>query len=336
MWLALFIAVPTLALAAGALYQWMGARRDRALYPPPGRRLDIGGAKLHIREMGAGAPTVVLEAGIAGSCLSWSLVQPEVARFAKVCSYDRAGLGWSDAISGPRTPPRLVEELRALLKAAGVQPPYVLVGHSFGGLIIRAFAARYPSEVAGLVMVDPLDPAEWRPLTPDKRATLTRGLRLSRHGRLLAHVGVVRLSIALVAKGSALVPRLAARISAGGGATLTDRLSGEIRKLPREAWPLVANHWRQPKCYAAMTHHLDALPAGLDEIIAAPPVNTPTILITGARSAGSANVRAADISSNLTHIIAAHSGHWVQLDEPAVVIEAIRALVEQAAVSLMR
>ena len=137
-------------------------------------------------------------------------------------------------------------------------------------------------------------------------------------------------------RGGALIPRLASRISAGGGATLTDRLSAEIRKLPRDVWPLVANHWRQPKCYAAMTHHLNALPVSLDEIAVTPPVNTPTILITGAHSAGSAKVRPAEISTNITHIIAADSGHWVQLDEPDIVIRAIRTLIERAVISPTR
>src|SRR5579859_6658823 len=117
-------------------------------YPPPGRMLDVGGRRLHVYETGQGSPTVLLEAGIAATSLSWRPVQDAIARFARVASYDRAGLGWSDAAS-TLTLNQQVDDLHALL--AELPPPYILVGHSFGGLIIRAYASRYPSETAGLV-----------------------------------------------------------------------------------------------------------------------------------------------------------------------------------------
>jgi pimeloyl-ACP methyl ester carboxylesterase len=123
--------------------------------PPPGRLVDIGGYRLHLNCVGKNGPAVVLIAGGGDFSFDWGLVQPQVGRFARVCSYDRAGLAWSDPGPIPRTMLQDAYELRALLRAAGVKAPYVLVGHSIGGLIARVYAGQYPQEVAAMVLVDP-------------------------------------------------------------------------------------------------------------------------------------------------------------------------------------
>src|SRR5882724_8815219 len=110
-----------------------------AHHPPPGRLLDIGGRRLHMQESGQGSPVVVLESGIAATSLSWRAIQKEIARFTRVVSYDRAGLGWSDAATGRSTAERLTGDLRALLLAGQLPPLYILVGHSFGALIVRGY-----------------------------------------------------------------------------------------------------------------------------------------------------------------------------------------------------
>ncbi len=122
---------------------------------PPGRLVDVGGYRLHVNCTGRGGPAVVLIAGAGDFSFDWGLVQPGLSRFARVCSYDRAGLAWSDPGPTPRTMLQDAAELHALLGAAGVRPPYVLVGHSIGGLIARVYAERYPRETAALVLVDP-------------------------------------------------------------------------------------------------------------------------------------------------------------------------------------
>ena len=131
-------------------------KRDLAnLYPPPGQLVDVGGYCLHINCQGGAnekTPTVVMEA--AEFSLSWASVQPEVAKFTRVCTYDRAGLGWSEASPYPRTAANIVDELHTLLEQAGEQPPYILVGHSKGGMYVRLFAHKYPDEVVGMVLVD--------------------------------------------------------------------------------------------------------------------------------------------------------------------------------------
>jgi pimeloyl-ACP methyl ester carboxylesterase len=123
-------------------------------YPPTGKLVDIGGYKLHINATGTGRPTVVLIAGAGDFSFDWSLVQPEVSRFARVASYDRAGMAWSDLGPTPRTMAQDAYELHLLLRKAALPAPYVLVGHSVGGLIARVYASQYPQEVAGMVLVD--------------------------------------------------------------------------------------------------------------------------------------------------------------------------------------
>jgi len=141
-------------LLLGPSYQAIAGALDASHYPPPGKLVDIGGYRLHINCTGTGSPTVILDAGLGGTSLDWSKIQPAVARFTRVCSYDRAGYGWSESGPGPRTSQQIVTELHLLLVHAQVSGPYLLVGHSVGGLNMRLYAYRYPGEVAGLVLLD--------------------------------------------------------------------------------------------------------------------------------------------------------------------------------------
>lgn len=140
----------------GFVYEHHAEARDGKLYPPPGRMLDIGGYRLHLNCMGEGGPTVVLEYGLEGSYFDWYRVQPEIAKFARVCSYDRAGYGWSDSSGRPRAASVIAEELHALLHAAGEKPPYILIGHSFGAMVAQVFAHKFAQDTRGLILVDSL------------------------------------------------------------------------------------------------------------------------------------------------------------------------------------
>lgn len=141
--------------------------------PPPGKRVDVGGYKLHVWCMGLESiPTVVLEAGMANYSLAWSFVQPMVAKFGRVCSYDRAGLGWSDPSPNPRTIETIVDELHTLLTNGDVPKPYILVGHSMGGIYMLHYASRYPADIAGLVLVDSAHPQQEVRLPPERQKVL--------------------------------------------------------------------------------------------------------------------------------------------------------------------
>lgn len=147
---------------AGASYEAIAKALDAHRFPEPGRLVDIGGFKLKINCTGKGSPTVVLEAGLGDFINQWKQVQPQIATFSRVCSYDRAGYGGSDAGPMPRTSSRIAEELHALLKSAGEAPPYLLVGSSFGGFNVRVFNGRYPNEVAGMLLVDATEEDQYR------------------------------------------------------------------------------------------------------------------------------------------------------------------------------
>ena len=144
-----------LALAtAGVIYETFSAYADRASFSPPGRLIDVGGYKLHLRCTGEGSPVVVFDAGLGSHSLYWRKVEPEVAAITTACSFDRAGYGFSDLGPEPRTTETIAGELNTLLRKANVRGPLVLVGWSFGGFTARYYAHRYPDQVAGVVFVD--------------------------------------------------------------------------------------------------------------------------------------------------------------------------------------
>jgi hypothetical protein len=144
-----FLAVLATVVIGGVLYQDLFLALDRRASPMPGKRVDVGGFKMHIYCTGHGAPAVILDSGLGDSYMAWQRVQPKIAKFIQVCSYDRGGMGYSDPSSHPRTSRAFAEELHQLLRSAGVPSPYILVGHSMAGFNVRIYAALYASEVAG-------------------------------------------------------------------------------------------------------------------------------------------------------------------------------------------
>lgn len=144
-----------LTALTGWVIQWRRDVNFRARHPPPGRMIAVDGNNMHVREVGAGEVTFVLEAGLGDYSGSWGQLEKALAALGRVFMYDRAGLGWSEACSDPRTIPQLSAELHQLLRAAQVRPPIILVGHSLGGAIVTRYAMEHPGEVTGLLLLDP-------------------------------------------------------------------------------------------------------------------------------------------------------------------------------------
>jgi pimeloyl-ACP methyl ester carboxylesterase len=158
-WL-LYPVIAVLALASiGGGYQTLGEAADAKAYPMPGQLIDVGGHRLHLSCTGAGTPTVVLEPGAGEMSSNMGWIAPAVARNTRVCVYDRAGRGWSEPADTAQDGAQIVTDLHTLLQRGHIPGPYVLAGHSFGGLYVLSFAARYPDEVAGMVLVDSTAPA---------------------------------------------------------------------------------------------------------------------------------------------------------------------------------
>jgi pimeloyl-ACP methyl ester carboxylesterase len=293
--------------------------------------IDLGGRRLHLIDNGGSGPPVVFESGISATCLNWTRVRAEVEGFARACTYDRAGLGWSDAANSPRTTSAIVDELHALLMGAGISPPYILVGHSFGGMIVRAYAAKYRDHVAGLVLVDPLPPHEWLSISPAHARMLRLGVKLSRRGVVLARMGVVRASLGLLMSGGRLVPQLVAKLSSGRGETVISRLVGEVRKMPAETWPMVRAHWCQPKSFEGMAAYLESLPASAREAAAIGDAQGIPITVLSAANSTPEQLKEREALARRSprgrHTIARKSGHWIQLDEPELVVQAIREMI---------
>jgi pimeloyl-ACP methyl ester carboxylesterase len=183
-----------LALAViGALYQAVATEIDQRTYSPPGEMVDVNGHLMHINCVGEGSPTVILEAASLGMSAHWVRVQQQLAQTTRVCAYDRAGLGWSERGPKPRDARQISSELHTLLKGADTEGPYVLVGHSYGGLYARMYAARYPEEVAGVALVDSSHPEQFT-RSPEGRAMYEQTNRLGAVIPFLTRLGLIRLT----------------------------------------------------------------------------------------------------------------------------------------------
>jgi pimeloyl-ACP methyl ester carboxylesterase len=300
--------------------------------PLPGRLVSVGAHRLHLHCTGRGTPAVVLDAALGGSSLSWTYVQPAVAAFTTACAFDRAGFGWSDAGPMPRTMERIAAELDALLTAAEIPPPYVLVGHSFGGLTIRAYATRHPEHVAGFVFVDPAHPEEWRAPSDDARERLQRGVTLCRRGVLAARFGVASLVARLASWGALDLARgIAAAASRRTLHRSDEEILAPVTKLPMEVRAVLRWMWTQPRYFEALGSQIEHVCAGAAAIDTVPDYGSLPLITISAATASPERRRLQDglarRSSAGRHITARESGHWIPLDEPGVIVQAIDEVV---------
>jgi pimeloyl-ACP methyl ester carboxylesterase len=303
---------------------------DAAHYPAPGRLVDIGGYQLHINCTGIGSPTVILDAGLGGTSLDWSKVQPAVAGTTRVCSYDRAGYGWSEtAPSTPRNSQQIVTELHLLLAHAKINGPYVLVGHSFGGLNMRLYAYRYPAEVVGMVLLDATSEHQFAPFgthpaffPPQGVSAAVQQLRVF---SVAAYFGVTRLALQT------------------GLAPLED-----FAAYPTAVKPIVLPHASQTRYYSTEHDEYAALQESAAQVRAARQASPsygklPLIVLSqdfsqdqsaqGKQDAATWDALQQDmasLSSNSQHSVAQHSGHYIQLDRPDLAIAAIQSVWQQA------
>jgi pimeloyl-ACP methyl ester carboxylesterase len=283
---------------SGATYQWLATRKELAATPPPGHLVDIGGYRLHLWCTGDGAPAVILDTGLGGSSADWGFVQPDVARFTRVCSYDRAGMGYSDPGPSPRTARRIASELAELLARSGIDGPVVLVGASIAGLNVRVFASDHAARAAGLVLVDASheDQAHEVP-------------RMARFVPLLSTTGVLRLF------GVSFGQRV-------------ESLAPSVRQFAR------ATSFRAAGSQAAADEIIHIRESASEVRSSRRKLTIPVLVVTGGQGADE-NWRQlqrdqASLSERGCLMIAQRSGHVVSVDQPEVVVDAIRTVVETA------
>ena len=304
-------------------------------YPPPGRLVDVGTHRLHVRCSGEGTPAVIFDAALGASSLSWSLVQPAIARTTRACTYDRAGFGWSDAGPLPRTAGRIADELYELLRREGVPGPYVLVGHSFGGLVMRLLAARHADETAGLVLIEPAIPEEWVEPTGDQRVLIARGARLCGYGAAAARHGLARVVSVLVSLGALGLARALVTIVSRGGLRREDEgILAPVQKLPPDARQVLRRMWTQPKFFEALGSQIENVCASADEVLretSGTYGDLPLVVMSSATATERrlrADLALAGRSTRGRHVLAPDSGHWIPLDAPQAIVDAIVTLVQ--------
>lgn len=245
----------------GMVYQTTTSAQDREIYTPPGQLFEVNGREMHLYCIGEGNPTVILESGVGGNTLLWAYIQPAVAETTRVCAYDRAGYGWSEVSSHERATPNMAEELRTLLTQAGVEPPYILAGHSFGGLVVRTYASLYPDEVRGLVLIDAVHPNQFSSEQCIPTCFPADAVRLvdTFYDMLptMARIGVVRL---LVPTGSLPLPFFAVPTDFPNRNALTASLStNTYSDTVLAEWDAFA----QSAAYVNETGHVSNLPVRL-------------------------------------------------------------------------
>ena len=324
-WVAAFL---LLGAALGLLYETLGTRRDARAYPPPGRMIDLGTHHLHVLEKGSGPVTILLEAGLMSTVLSWSGLQQELSKSYRVVSYDRAGLGWSDLGPMPRTSGLIVDELHRLLAQAGIAPPYILVGHSFGGLTVPLFAAKYPQEVTGLVLVDGVTPGEWNPPSESDRKLTGIGARVCRRAAILSRLGIIRfVGFLLTTPAKDVAARLVRLISRGTPVQSGTVSSPWFWALPENERAMAAVFWIKEKFALTIASQLENLPASAALLSEAGyPQDKPIVFLSASTSPQRRRDEHAALAARLPlarHLTAAKSNHWIMQDQPELVLQAV-------------
>lgn len=336
------------ALALTVFFLFSGATAARAQdgpasppLPPPGRLVDVGGWHLHLNcagEARASRPTVILEAGAGDFSVDWSLVQPAVAGFARVCSYDRAGSGWSDLGPHPRTMHQIVSELHTLLQKAGEAPPYVLVGHSRGGWLVRLYQTMYPAHVAAMVLVEAGGDDPWRK-TPEKGLVRSSDLATGKA------IPAVKASDPL--RESDIPPRFVTMIK-----DQVPQLSAHANDSPRDKLPADAQRMRtwsyaQVKMHISNDNDFEAEELGIlrarrtraEHVLGEMPLivlsrgvpeDSSPAGRTGEEEHNKDQAALVSLSSIGKQVVAKRSGHHIPLDEPDLVVAAIRDVLAAA------
>ncbi len=302
-WLGGVLAVLLILLLAGAIYEPLAEAADARANPPPGKLVDVGGFRLHLNCTGSGSPTVVFESGWGDASVIWGWVQPEVAKTTRVCSYDRAGMGWSETSPYPRTAREFAKELHTLLANAHELGPYLLVGHSLGGYTVRVYAHDYPDEVSGLVLVDAQDvPAADGPapnLAPKPGGTSLPAL--------LARVGLARLM-----EGSL----------------------GAIQNLPLEEKQANLAFGVTPRFAQTFLDEGRGMSEGGAQARAVTTLGSlPLIILSRGKNQDAKHTAAQtallQLSTNSQQIYADKSAHYIMMDQPEMVVAAIVKMVER-------
>jgi pimeloyl-ACP methyl ester carboxylesterase len=286
-------------------------------YPAPGRLIDIGGRKLHLHCTGSGGPTVLFESGGGAFAIDWALVQPNVAESTRVCSYDRAWLGWSDRAPAYETVEQTVSDLHRLLQTAGEQGPFILVGASIGGIYIRAYQRSYPGEVAGLVFTN---------------SSNRVGLITKSGGDLLWKLSEDDIRSAYPLPASARLPR---PVRTGQP---FDRLPADLQPMrlwldvrlwesldPTTMSPASTLSWRQEFLREFEETDGGRLPLGSLPVVVIS--SGPVASETDRASRETAGARLDFLSSNTLHIEATGSGHEIHLFQPDRVVDGVARAV---------
>jgi pimeloyl-ACP methyl ester carboxylesterase len=292
-------------LLVGYIYEPIAEAADAKAYPPPGQMVDVGGHRLHISCTGTGSPTVVIEAGLGDWSTSWGgYVQPEVAKTTRVCTYDRAGMGWSEAGPLPRDAAQSAAELHTLLQNANIPGPYVMVGHSLGGLVVRVFVHDYASEIAGVILVESMNPKKFT-RSPELQAQSESRSQPFSFQAALARFGVIRLLVK--------VPGIAPSVPANEEAY----------------YPL----YIRPQSFQATDNESQGMPAAGAQAAAVESFgDLPLIVLTAKLNNDSIwqewQTELLQLSSNSQHLFAENSGHNIQAEQPDSAVAAIVKMVE--------
>ena len=305
-WLGVSLALLLSLMLLGYIYEAVAEAADAKEYPPPGQLVDVGGYRLHINCTGAGTPTVVIDAGLGDWSTGWGFVQPEVAKTTRVCTYDRAGWAWSDPGPLPRDAAHFAKELHTLLKNANIPGPYVMVGHSLGGLTVRVFAHDYASEVVGVVLIDSMTPQQFAQSPADMQPQLDTRSRPVNLFVALGRLGIVRL----LAKPLKILP----------SAPPNPEAYYALGERPQNIQALIDDSQGMPAAgvQASAVKSFGDLPlivltASLNDIPGWPAWQTGLL----------------HLSSNSQQLFAENSGHNIEFDEPDAAVKAILQMVEQ-------